>query len=307
MNRHLTSAVSFAAILLSLPISVVAQESKAIDAPRNVEPVLPNVDRPRSAVDIAEAERSREPREERDRIETDRDSFTPSVRTVGRNRFVLESAYSFIDERHMAETHSYPETVMRYGLTRRVELRLGWNLEVGGAGDSTSGSGGFNLEQEGKSRIEQETVLQYGIKVLLADQDGWLPESSVILMGRTPTSGLETATHFVGTWVAGWNIGSRLKLDAAIRYATASENHDRYGIWAPSAVLKYEFVDRWSVHLEYFALASTGRGEEYDRHYLSPGVHYLVTDNLEVGVRVGWGLNDQSSRFFANAGFGWRF
>jgi hypothetical protein len=36
-------------------------------------------------------------------------------------------------------------------------------------------------------------------------------------------------------------------------------------------------------------------------------VHYLVTPDLEVGVRVGWGLNDQSARFFSNAGFGWRF
>ncbi len=38
-----------------------------------------------------------------------------------------------------------------------------------------------------------------------------------------------------------------------------------------------------------------------------PGVHYLITPNLEVGVRVGWGLNDQSARFFANAGVGVRF
>jgi hypothetical protein len=40
---------------------------------------------------------------------------------------------------------------------------------------------------------------------------------------------------------------------------------------------------------------------------LSPGAHYLVTPDLGVGVRVGWGLNDQSVRFFANAGFGWRY
>jgi hypothetical protein len=32
-----------------------------------------------------------------------------------------------------------------------------------------------------------------------------------------------------------------------------------------------------------------------------------VTENLEVGVRVGWGLNDQTPRFFSNVGFGWRY
>jgi hypothetical protein len=32
-----------------------------------------------------------------------------------------------------------------------------------------------------------------------------------------------------------------------------------------------------------------------------------ITPDLEVGVRVGWGLNDQSARFFVNAGVGLRF
>ena len=42
-------------------------------------------------------------------------------------------------------------------------------------------------------------------------------------------------------------------------------------------------------------------------HYISPGLHYLVNHDLEVGFRVGWGLNDPSARFFVNAGVGWRF
>jgi hypothetical protein len=29
-----------------------------------------------------------------------------------------------------------------------------------------------------------------------------------------------------------------------------------------------------------------------------------VTENLELGVRVGWGLNENSPRFFSNAGVG---
>jgi hypothetical protein len=49
-----------------------------------------------------------------------------------------------------------------------------------------------------------------------------VPESSVILTARTPTSGLETDTHFAATWVIGWNIASVWKVDAAIRYGTAS-------------------------------------------------------------------------------------
>jgi hypothetical protein len=61
------------------------------------------------------------------------------------------------------------------------------------------------------------------------------------------------------------------------------------------------------VHAEYFSIFSTDKAEEFTRHFFSPGAHYLITPDVEVGVRVGWGLNDQSTRFFTNVGFGWRF
>jgi hypothetical protein len=75
----------------------------------------------------------------------------------------------------------------------------------------------------------------------------------------------------------------------------------------PSVVLRVPLGEQFNVHAEYFGNFSTGKAEAFTRHYFSPGIHYLITPNLEVGVRVGWGLNDQSPRFFANAGFGWRF
>ena len=91
------------------------------------------------------------------------------------------------------------------------------------------------------------------------------------------------------------------------RYATASEGQDRFDTWAPSAILKYHITERANVHGEYFGLFSANKSEDFAKHYVSPGVHYLITPNIEVGVRVGWGLNDQSSRFFSNVGFGVRF
>lgn len=40
---------------------------------------------------------------------------------------------------------------------------------------------------------------------------------------------------------------------------------------------------------------------------VSPGVHYLITPDIEIGMRVGWGLNNEAARFFSNVGIGWRF
>jgi hypothetical protein len=63
----------------------------------------------------------------------------------------------------------------------------------------------------------------------------------------------------------------------------------------------------WIVHAEYFRLFSQDKAVNFNRQYFSPGGHYLITPDLEVGGRVGWGLNEQSARFFVNAGFGLRF
>ena len=44
-------------------------------------------------------------------------------------------SYAYIDNRHDADINSVPETLFRYGLTDRVELRVGWNYEGGGSGN----------------------------------------------------------------------------------------------------------------------------------------------------------------------------
>jgi len=242
---------------------------------------------------------------ERDEIETDRDSFTPSTKTVGQHRTVVESAYTFLDNRRLKETHSFPELLIRYGVTERLELRLGWNYEVGGAGNTVSGSGEGSESLFGE--LERESNLNIGLKYRIADQCRWRPESSLILATIVPTSGPEKQPLFVGTYVFGWETANRWKLDAAIRYSTDVAEGDHFSDWAPSVVVKAPLGEKWNVHAEYFGIFTQDKEHDDVKHFFSPGVHYLVSPDFEVGVRVGWGLNDQSSRFFSNVGLGYRF
>jgi hypothetical protein len=71
-------------------------------------------------------------------------------------------------------------------------------------------------------------------------------------------------------------------------------------------VYKVPLGERIDIHAEYFGLFSDHKQDEFVKHYFSPGAHYLVTPDLEIGVRIGWGLNDDASNFFTNAGLGWR-
>ncbi len=240
-----------------------------------------------------------------DEIETDRDSFTPATGVVGRGHLVLESAYTFIDNRGVPETHSLPELVARYGISDNVELRFGYNYEVGGGGNPVSGN--IPDDTEGSTELEREANILYGTKVWLTEQTQWLPTSSIIVQGFTPVRGESTATLLSTTYVFGWQLNNDGEWDSAIRYGTGSFEEDRFNTWSPSTVIKIPVGEKWKIHAEYFSVTTSGRETEISQHFLSPGAHYLITRNLEIGLRVGWGLNEQSPNFFSNVGGGIRF
>jgi hypothetical protein len=244
--------------------------------------------------------------EEEDEIETDRDSFTPATTVAGFHRLIAESAWSYIDNRAVPDTNSLPELIARYGVNDWLELRLGWNWEAGGAANSIS-SGGSEPEFGMDDEIERDSQLNYGVKVALTSQSLWRPQTAAIIQAGTPTFGKDTATALVATYAFGWELPNRWKWDSAVRYSYDSAEGDHFNIWAPSTVLKIPVAERWTAHAEYFGILSQGHERERTQHYISPGIHYLVTPNFEVGVRFGWGMNDQSANFFSNAGIGWRY
>jgi hypothetical protein len=272
---------------------------------------------PRANAEGAERQPEREenepPEEEprspfEDKIETDRDAFTPALRTVPLNRWIMESSYSFIDNRSgIPDTNSFPELLFRYGLNKHLELRLGWNYEAGGGGNVVSGSSGETSEgvdTPGLSRVQR---LLYGMKVQVSEQEAWRPDSIAIVQGYTPTGGDATATQLLATYAFGWRLPNRWRWDSSLRFITDSDNGNRFEVWAPSTVLRVPIGERFQVHSEFFGLFSQDRASNFSRVFFSPGMHYLITPNLEVGLRVGWGLTEQSAVFFSNVGFGWRF
>ncbi len=255
-----------------------------------------------SSTALAQAERGAAP--ELPELETDRDAFTPYSSIVTEGWSILEASYSFIDNRDVAETHSYPELLVRRGVSERLELRVGWNYEVGGAGNAASGTGGHQFEV---GAIERESQFLYGFKSLVTEQERWRPRSAVIVQGYTPTSGEATASDVVAGYTFGWELPNRWRLDSAIRYGTEHDPEDDFNIWASSIVLRLPLDERWHAHVEYFGIFSDGAEQEFSRSFVSPGMNYLLNENLEVGLRLGWGISDDAPNFFSNVGVGWRF
>ena len=237
-----------------------------------------------------------------DEIETDRDSFTFAPTTAGAQRTILEASYSFIDNRLGPEAHSVPELLVRRGLGEKVELRLGFNYEAGGPG-TVSGNeiGGEDVISEYESRV------LYGTKVETSEQDGWIPQSALVVQGYTPTYGPTTQSTVVAGESFGWRFAKGWEWNSAMRYGTGFVEADAFNQWAPSSVLKIPVGERWNVHTEYFGIFSSGKELPLNIQYISFGGHVLVTKDLELGLRYGWGLNDTTPNFFTNVGVGLRY
>lgn len=235
-------------------------------------------------------------------LQTDRDTFTFAPTTAGPGLTIAEMSYSFIENASGPEAHSVPELLVRRGIGERFELRVGFNYEAGGPG-LVSGTevGGEDLESEYESRV------LYGVKLDTSDQSGWIPTSALIVQGFTPVYGPTRQSTMMAGEAWAWRFANGWEWRSAIRYGTGWAEEDFFHQWAPSTALKIPLGERWEVHAEYFGIMSTGKEKPLNLQYGSCGGHVLLADDLELGLRVGWGLNDTSPNFFANTGFGYRY
>ena len=244
-------------------------------------------------------------RAERADLGTDRDAFTPCTHCVAPGVSLTETSYVFIDNPTGLPTNNYPELLVRLGATEWWEWRLGVNYGVGSQGNVVTSV------EVGEGTIEGRTVYEssvlYGFKLDTTEQEGWLPESCFIMEASTPTYGDVFGTVPVATIVAGWKLPLEWRLDGAIRYAYSEGETNWFSRWGPSAVLRMPVTDRWEVHAEWFGTFTQGLLNDTHRPFFSPGAHYIIGKDVEIGLRVGWGLTDEAAPFFSDAGLAIRY
>lgn len=246
-------------------------------------------------------------------LHTDRDAFTPSTRTMAPATALTEGSYVYIDNLSALPTNNFPELLLRVGTNDWFEWRLGVNYGVGSQGNVVTSVEVGEGTLDGSTLYE--TSILYGCKVKTSEQAGLVPDSCLIVEATTPAYGDVFGTSPVATFVGGWELPmgftaageEHWRLDAALRYAYAEGLVDWFSRWTPSVVLRMPVTDRWELHAEWFGNYTAGLIDNTAKPFFSPGTHYMLTKNLEVGLRVGWGLSDEAAPFFSDAGFGWRW
>jgi hypothetical protein len=241
-----------------------------------------------------------------DLIETDRNAFTISPRTVGRNVRILESTYTYIGVGSAGSKYSFPEAMLRVGLTDRFEARLGYNFETGAPTQASEGDivNGFGID------AAQQAF--YGFKYQLTEfSEKWrlLPECAFVLQGHTPIGSVSGQTQIRTGLAWGWELPHGMQLSQSMRFGTDRDEHDNYTLWTPSTALKIPLTAnrRWFTQLEYYSVMSDSKEVDFSMQFIDTGLHYLPSPNFEIGGMIGFGLNDQTRGVILNLGFGYRF
>jgi Putative MetA-pathway of phenol degradation len=251
----------------------------------------------------------RDPWEER--IETERHDFTQSAVTVGRGVVQLEGGYSYFykdtgDE--VESSHTFPEMLLRVGLSEDIEFRLRWNYA-------------WQFIEDEPDRIGAED-LTFSLKFQMTRQSccGCLPTSALEVRGTAPTGGDAFSADQVGysfDYIYQWDLCEGVTLAGSTGFGTngfadfglAAEEpaEDHFNTWSQSAVVGFELTESNTMYAEWYGLFSDGREDEFVVSVFNVGIDHYLSQNLVVDVRAGVGLSDDADDFFTGVGGGYRF
>lgn len=239
-------------------------------------------------------------------LQSDRPDFTEASTTVGRNVYQVEMGYTFtLDQARGEESvqHSFPEMLWRIGLFAEwFEFRIQYNY---GANDSAVLGVPVQPGQSGSQD------LYLGTKIGLTPQEAFLPEMAVIIQMTVPSgSPSQTAGEVMPgvNWLYGWDINDFLSLGASTQ---ANRAIDDLGVFytqfAQSITVGYSLTEKLRAYTEWYVFIPNGRTVARIQHYADGGFTYHVTNNFQLDIRAGVGLNEAADNLFAGAGTVLRF
>ena len=228
---------------------------------------------------------------------TDRPDQTESSAVVPRGYFQIETGVTYSDEGSASRTLEYPGTLIRIGLMKRLELRLGTQ--------------GFVSELEGNETTGYGDS-EIGTKLYLWQERGWRPEAALLTSVSIPTGNSAFSTRHADpsfrflfshslteTVSLAYNVGAAWET-VATSSGSATLSDVEYTLAAGFAL-----TDRLGAFAELFGDTplSSGDGTALS---VDGGFTYLLRPNIQFDVALGAGITDEAPDWFLTAGVSFR-
>lgn len=228
-----------------------------------------------------------------DQMVTDRPDQTESAYVVPQGRFQLESGFVYYKMGSDFDAFDYNTSLLRYGLTKGVELRLG------------VGYIGYRIDDYwDEFNVDGFAPIVLGAKVLLTEEQNGLPRIALLGSFALPNTGAEEfqldnlgvdiRTTMEYTLTAKVSLGANL----GVMWSGYSINEDPSVIY--SAVIGYAVNDKMGLFGELFGSLQS---DSDDFHSLDMGLTYKVTDTFQLDASTGFGLSDFAPDNFVSFGF----
>ena len=229
---------------------------------------------------------------------TDRPDATESPNTVPKGMIQVETGafYESFDENDFkSEVYGFNTTLVRYGLLSNLELRLGWNFE-----EVQFSVGGEKLDPV----LSGFSPLLAGVKVEVAEANGWMPE--IGLLGhlylpisaatdyRPETTGVDFRFSFAHT----------LSEKSSFAYNLGAQWMDD----SPEAAYVYTVVYGLSVSESigvYAELYGDLPEDNSANHFWDTGITYLIQNNIQLDATIGQSIT-KGQDLLVSAGISFR-
>lgn len=244
-------------------------------------------------------------------IVTDRPDFTESPETVPRGHVQLETGYTFtydseLDRRTTSQT--FPEALLRVGVTERFELRFGWvGYEFVTERFPSESRAGRHITVS--DSYDGGRDLYLGFKQKFFDQQGLRPNFAIIPAINAPSGSAAFSSGDVDPEIKlawGYDLTERVALSGNLNFAAPTEEAGRFFQASNSVSLAFALFDGVGAYTEYFGFYPNTRDGDC-AHSLNGGLTWQLTDNLQLDWRAGFGLNEEADDFFTGFGLSVRF
>jgi hypothetical protein len=230
-----------------------------------------------------------------ERIDTDRPDQTESAVTVPRKFFQMEFGLGKENLGDKNYIFAHPAFLLKYGLAKKVELRLEGNFF----------SGHEELISGPKTTTHFEP-LEIGTKIALFEEKGWLPKTTFLGHLGLPftASDVDESQNIFGS--VRFSFQHTLSERAGLGYNAGAiwDGYSNKPVWMYTFSPNINIGKRWYAYIETFAFFRDGEAAE---HSLDAGVAYYVSNNTKLDFSGGVGLGDNPMRNYLALGASFRF
>lgn len=247
-------------------------------------------------------------------IITDRPDRTESVETVGKNKFQIETGleYSFSKTELdvffpgtlSIKTITIPTTLVRIGVLKNLELRLGFDFDYVTSTLDFSSQPEFSSSQTTSLTLNPPTI---GAKFEVAKGKGIVPDFSVLGSVKIPNVGDEVkqVKYFTPEFVLLFSneINERIGIGYNIGVEWSDDLEEKNYFYSVSA--GYSITPKLGTFFELYGDLKTDIKNSSQN--IDGGFSYLIKNNLQVDIYGGIGLTDDTNNFILGTGIAFKF